>query len=167
MGSLNLNGPVLASKVLCDKDVVAENVKITLPEVTFQTVEFQAMGTMELPIPLTDALEAGVTHIGFDKGYYKMLGLKSQTFEYRFVQNVTKPSGEQKPQGCKAFIKGVAKNIPGGDLEIGSSFEGAITIAVTRYQLYVDGKEVILIDKLKGICKINGKDYAKEINSLL
>ena len=167
MGSLNKNGPILASKVLCDKAVVAEDVKFTLPEVTFQTVEFQAMGTMELPIPLTDALEAGITSIGFDKGFYKMLGLESKTFEFRYVQNVVKPSGEQVKVGCKAFIKGVAKNIPGGDLEIGSSFEGAITIAVTRYQLYVDGKEVVLIDKLKGINKINGKDYAKEINSLL
>lgn len=167
MTSLNLNGPMLASKVLCDKDVVAENVKFTLPEVTFQTVEFQAMGTMELPIPLTDALEAGITSIGFDKGFYKMLGLTNKTFEFRFVQNVTKPSGEQQKIGCKAFIKGIAKNIPGGDLEIGSAFEGAITIAVTRYQLYVDGKEVHKIDKLKGDLVINGKDYAKEITSLL
>ena len=74
---------------------------------------------------------------------------------------------KQKNIGCKAFIKGIAKGIPGGDLEIGSSFEGAITIAVLRYQLYVDGKEVVLIDKLKGILKINGKDYAKNIKSLI
>ena len=167
MGSLNLNGPALASKVLCDKVVVAEDVKFTLPEITFQTVEFQAMGAMELPIALTDAMEAGITSIGFDKGFYKMLGLESKTFEFRFVQNVTKPSGEQKKVGCKAFIKGIAKGIPGGDIEIGSAFEGAITIAVTRYQLYVDGKETVLIDKLKNILKINGKDYAKEIKSLI
>ena len=31
----------------------------------------------------------------------------------------------------------------------------------------VDGKEVVLIDKLKGILKINGKDYAKSIKSLI
>ncbi len=167
MANLKLNGPMLASKVLCDKDVVAENVKFTLPEITFQTVEFQAMGTLEVPIPLTDALEAGVTHIGFDKGFYKMLGLESKTFEFRFVQNVTKKSGEQEKIACKAFIKGIAKNIPGGDLEIGSSYEGAITIAVTRYQLFVDGEEVHKIDKLKGDLVINGKDYAKEIKSLI
>lgn len=167
MGNLKLNGPILASKVLCGNDVVAENVKFTLPEVTFQTAEFQAMGTMELPIPLTDAMEAGVTHIGFDKGFYKMLGLESKTYEFRWVENDTKKSGEQVKKGCKAFIKGIAKNIPGGDLEIGSTFEGAITIAVTRYQLYVDGKEVHKIDKLKGDLVINGKDYTKEINSLI
>ena len=69
MGSLNLNGPILASKVLCDKVVVAEDVKFTLPEATLQTVEHQALGKIELPIPLTDALEAGITSIGFDKSF--------------------------------------------------------------------------------------------------
>ena len=165
--SLNLKGPILATKVLCGKDVVAEDVKFTLPEVTFQTVEHQALGKMDLPLPLTDAMEAGITAIGFDKGFYKMLGLESNTFEFRFVQNETKKSGEQKKIACKAFIKGIAKGIPGGDLEIGSSFEGAITLAVTRYQLYVDGKEVHKIDKLKGDLVINGKNYAKEIKSLI
>lgn len=165
--SLNLKGPFLATKVLCDKQVVAEDVKFTLPEVTYQTVEHQALGKIEIPIPLTDAMEAGITYIGFDKGLFKMLGLESKTFEFRYVQNETKKSGEQINKGCKAFIKGVAKGLPGGDLEIGSSFEGAITIAVMRYQLYVDGKEVVLIDKLKGILRINGKDYAKSIKSLI
>ena len=167
MASLNKKGPILASKVLCDKEVVAEDVKFTLPEVTFLTTEFSALGTIELPIALTEALEAGITYIGTDKGLYKMLGLESKTFEFRYVQNEVKKSGEQVNKGCKAFIKGIAKSIPGGDLEIGSTFEGSIPIAVTRYQLYVDGKETVLIDKLKGILRINGKDYAKEISSLI
>ena len=167
MASLNKKGPILASKVLCDKEVVAEDVKFTLPEVTFLTTEFSALGTIELPIALTEALEAGITYIGTDKGLYKMLGLESKTFEFRYVQNEIKKSGEQVNKGCKAFIKGIAKSIPGGDLEIGSTFEGSIPIAVTRYQLYVDGKETVLIDKLKGILRINGKDYAKEISSLI
>lgn len=168
MGNLTLNGPVLATKVLCDSDVVAENVKVTLPEVTFQTVEFKALGNMDLPIPLTDALEATVTSVGFDNGFYKMMQLKNQTFEFRFVQNVTnKSTGEVVAKGCKAFIKGVAKNIPGGDIDSGATFEGNISIAVNRYQLYVDGKEVVLVDKLKDILKINGTDYAEQFKNLL
>ena len=167
MGNINFKGPILASKVLCGKEEVAENVTITLPEVTFQTVEFQAMGALELPIPLTDALEAGITSIGFNKGLYGMLGLETNSFEFRFVQNETEKSGEQKKIGCKAFIQGIAKGIPGGDLAIGESFEGAITIAVTRYQLYIDGEEVVLIDKLKNILKIKGKDHTEEINNLI
>ncbi len=167
MANLSIKGPALATKVLCGKDVVAEDVKFSLPEVTFQTVEVQALGKMDLPLPLTDAMEATITSIGFDKGFYKMLGLESRTFEFRFVQNETQKDGTQKRKACKAFIKGVAKVIPGGDIEICSSFEGSIPIAVTRYQLYVDGKEVHKIDKLKGDLVINGKNYAKELKSLI
>lgn len=165
--SLNLKGPFLATKVLCGNKVVAEDVKFTLPEVAFQTVEHQALGKIEIPVPLTDAMEAGITYIGEDKGLYKMLALENQTFEFRYVQHETKKSGEQKNIACKAFIKGIAKNIPGGDVEVGSSIEEPITIAVLRYQKYVDGEETVLVDKLKGILKINGKDYAKEIKSLI
>ena len=70
-------------------------------------------------------------------------------------------------KGYKAFLKGLTSNIPGGGVEPGSSWSGDVTFEVTRYQLYADGVEKILIDKIKGICKINGKDYAKEIQSLL
>mgnify|MGYP003303604646 CR=1 FL=1 len=47
------------------------------------------------------------------------------------------------------------------------NYEGAIPIAVTRYQLYIDGEEKILVDKLKGQVKVDGVDYAKDIKNLL
>lgn len=160
-------GPTLKNKVLIEGVTVAEDVKITLPEVTFQTAEIRAMGTLNLPICLTDHLEAGVTYIGCDKGFYRALGLKKTKFEYRWVENKLLNSGEQKQFACKAFITGVAQNVPGGDIEPGTAFEGNITIAVQRYQKYVEGQETVLIDKLNGICRINGKDYAQEINNLI
>lgn len=165
--ALTFNGPILASKVLVNGEEVAENVTITLPEVNFQTVEFKALGSMELPVPLTDALQATINSVGLDKGLFKAMKLENQTYEFRFVQNVTKKSGEQFSMGCKAFLKAIPQNLPGGDLEVGSNFEGAINLAVTRYQLYVDGSEKILIDKLKNILKINGHDYAQRVTSLI
>lgn len=68
--------------------------------------------------------------------------LANQTVEFRFVQNETQNTGVSTAKGCKAFLKAVAKNIPGGNLEVGSNFEGAINLTVTRYQLYVDGTEL-------------------------
>lgn len=165
--SINFNGPVLATKVLVENVEVARDVTISLPEVNFQTVEFKAMGTLELPVALTDNLEATITSIGIDKGIFKAMQLANQTVEFRFVQNETQNTGVSTAKGCKAFLKAVAKNIPGGNLEVGSNFEGAINLTVTRYQLYVDGKEVVLIDKLKNILKINGTDYASSINNLI
>ena len=35
---------------------------------------------------------------------------------------------------------------------------------VTRYALYADGEEICLIDRLAGIVRIMGKDYAQDLH---
>jgi len=165
--TLDKMGAVLATKVLCDNVVVAEDVVITLPDVDFVTSEVKALGTLNVPTPLTNPLEPAITSVGIDNGLFNMLGLGSKTYEFRFVKNVLTTSGDTEVQGYKAFIKGIPFNIPGGSVEPGASWSGDVKISATRYQLFVDGVEKILIDKLKNTCKINGTDYAKEMNSLL
>lgn len=160
-------GPTVKTKVLIDGDVVAENVTIGLPDVSFQTAEVNAMGTMNVPIALTDNIEATIHQIGFDKGFYKALGLKKTKFECRWVENTITNEGEQKKFACKAFFTATATNIPGGDVAPGTSFDNAINLSVMRYQKYVDGQETVLIDKMNEICRLNGVDYAKEINDLV
>ena len=167
MASLDKMGAVLATKVLCDNIVVAEDVVVTLPDVEFITAEVKALGTFNVPTPLTNPLEPAITAVGIDKGLFSMLGLSSKTFAFRFVQNVLNTSGDTEVQGCKAFIKGIPTKIPGGSVEPGASWSGDVTISATRYQLFVDGTEKILIDKLKNICKVDGVDYAKDMKSLL
>ncbi|MBE7708906.1 MAG: protoporphyrinogen oxidase [Cyanobacteria bacterium SIG32] len=165
--TLDKMGAVLATKVLCDNDVVAEDVSITLPDINFVTSEVNGLGKINIPTCLTEALQSTITSVGMDRGFFNMLGLSSKTFEYRFVKSSLDTSGDTGVKGYKAFLKGLTSNIPGGGVEPGSSWSGDVTFEVTRYQLYADGVEKILIDKIKGICKINGKDYAKEIQSLL
>ena len=76
--------------------------------------------------------------------------------------------GEGKVVGCKAFLRGVPKvAVPSIEVETGSEIELEIPFSISRYQLFVDGKEIILVDKLAGICRINGTDYAEQVNSLL
>ena len=65
--------------------------------------------------------------------------------------------------GCKAFITGVPKGVPAVEGEVGSGSEHEIALAVYRYQLYVNGEELLCVDKLNSICRINGKDYFSEI----
>ena len=164
---MNKYGPTVKTKVLIDGNVVAEDVTITLPDVAFQTAEINAMGKMNVPVALTDNIETTIHQIGFDKGFYKALGLKSTKFECRWVENKLKNDGNQKKFACKAFFTATATNIPGGDIAPGESFDNAINLSVYRYRKVVDGEETVLIDKLNGICKMNGVDYAKEINSLI
>lgn len=167
MGSLDKIGTVLATKVLCDNITVAEDVVITLPDIKFVTSEIKAMGTLNVPTPLTNPIEPTITSVGMDNGLYNMLGLSSKTFEFRFVKNVLNTSGDIEVKGYKVFIKGIPFNVPGGSVEPGASWSGDVKISATRYQVFVDGVEKVLIDKLKNTCKINGVDYAKDMKSLI
>ena len=48
-----------------------------------------------------------------------------------------------------------------------SQSENELGYAVSRYQLFVDGTEYWLIDQLNQILRVGGKDYYKQIRSLL
>lgn len=165
---VNVNGPVVADTVYYGDTLVARDVSVTLPEVAPQTADLVAMGTLSMPIwQLIDHMEAAITKIGIDMGLRSLITPAMKMFEFRWVQTVTDADGVTKNVGCKAFIKGIPNKIPGIGLEVGSVSENEVTIAVTRYLLNVDGKEMFLIDRLAGIVRVNGTDYAASIVSML
>lgn len=165
---LPIKGAVLASTVYKDGVLVAKDVTLALPSVTYRTAEHNAMGTLELPmLAQIEAMEASVTKKGYDEGLANLAAPEAANLEFRFVQDVIDADNVSKPEGCKAFMRVVPKTLPGSDLEPGSVGDTQITFAVSRYQLFVGGVEVCLIDQLKGIQRIDGKDYAKSVNSLL
>lgn len=164
---VNICGPVVADTVYSSGQLAARDVAITLPEVAPLTADLAAMGTFTMPIwQLIDHMEAAVTKIGVDLGLRSMIKPDMKPLESRWVQTVTDANGNTKNVGCKAFLKGIPANLPEVGLEIGSASEHEVRIALTRYNLFVDGQEMWLIDRLAGIVRIAGKDYAN-ISSLL
>ena len=165
---VNICGPVVADTTYCDGDLVARDVSISLPEVAAMTADLQAMGTFTLPIwQLLDNMEASVTKIGVDLGLRALIKPDMTPLEFRWVQTVTDANGSTRNVGCKAFIRGIPNKIPGISLEVGSASESEVTITVTRYNLFVDGQEMFLIDRLAGKVRIAGKDYAEDMGSML
>ncbi len=165
---VNICGPVVADTVYSDGVLVARDVSITLPEVTPQTADVSAMGTMSLPIwQLLDNMEASITKIGVDNGLGKLLMADIKPIEVRWAQTVTDANGATKNVGCKAFLRGTPNKIPGVGLELASPSENEVTLMVTRYALYADGEEICLIDRLAGIVRIMNKDYAQDLTTML
>lgn len=164
---MELNGSIISDTVYVDNKLVAKDVTISLPAVNLKKTTLQGMGDLDLPIPLTEALEASVKKIGIDMGLRKVLTPEPHTLECRFVQSVTSEDGKTRMIGCKAFMRVVPNGIPALEVAPGNNLESDIAMSCTRYQLYVDGVEQFLIDKLNSILRIDGKDYAKGINKLL
>lgn len=164
----DLQGAVLAATVYSDGTLAARNATVTLPEVTNTTAELRAGGTIELPITgNVDAMEMTVTMGAPDAGFGSLCSPSSHEVEVRWVQDKVDIEGKVTQVGYKAFVRAYAKTIPGVSLEVGSVSENEITLGLTRYQLYADGEEVFCIDQLNSIYRVNGTDYAAQINALL
>ena len=159
---------VIADKMLVNKAVAAEDVTFELPELALQTADIAAMGTLSLPlVGLLDDMTMTVTRVGVDKGYANTIKLEKLEIEFRWVQDVVAANGTVSHKGCKAFLNCIPQSIPGVSVEIGSASEMQNSYTVTRYQLMYDGAEILLVDRLNQILKINGKDYMADIKKLL
>lgn len=162
-----INGPVVADTVYADGKLIAKDVSLTLPAVTFMTADVNAMGTMTIPIPqMIEHMELTITKIGVDMGLSSAIK-GNVPIEVRWVQNVLDANGNNNVVGCKAFLRCMSAGIPEMELTTGEPGENELGYGVTRYQMFQDGKEAWTIDRLAGICKIFGVDYMGNISSML
>ena len=165
---LDIKGPVVADSVYADGTLVAKDTAFTLPGIEFVTADVQAMGNLAVPlIGLLENMELAITKVGLDKGYSRMNRLEKQNFEFRWVQNVVKSDGSSSVEGCKAFVRTMPSAISEIGVEVGGSSEQENTYNVTRIQIYVAGEEILCVDRLNQILKVNGKDYMTQIKNLL
>lgn len=165
---LDLKGPVVADTVYADNKLVAKDVAFTLPGVEFITADVQAMGNMTVPlVGLLENMELSITKIGIDMGLSRLNRLQKQNLEFRWVQNVVKSDGSQGVEGCKAFVRTLPGSIPETGVEVGSATEAENTFNVTRQQVYANGYEMMCVDRLSQILRVDGKDYMSQINNLL
>lgn len=168
MPFVDICGAIVADTTYVNNVLAAKDVEATLPEMAPVAAEVQAMGTMSLHIwQLIENMELAITKIGVDKGLRSMITPETQSLEMRFVQNMTDANGITKQKGCKAFFKCVPTKIPGIAVTVGEASSNELTFTVMRYQLFVDGEELFLVDRLAGIVRVAGTDYTKTMNSLL
>ena len=165
---LDIKGPVVADTVYTGGTLVAKDTTFTLPGIEFITADVQAMGNMSVPlIGLLENMELSITKVGIDVGLSRMNRLEKQEFEFRWVQNVVSSDGSTKVEGCKAFVRTMPGSFPETGVEVGSAPEHENTYNVTRMQVYANGVEIMCVDRLSQVLRINGKDYMKEISNLL
>jgi P2 family phage contractile tail tube protein len=167
--SINLSGPIVGARTYIngpDKPD-ARDVTFTLPNVDFIEAEYKAGGKISLATSLIEAMESSITHVGLNESLPKFTALEAKDIEHRFAQDVLQIDGTKKTVGGKVFLRCSPKNIPGGALEMGTTWEGELKFGVTSYQLFVGGVEFYNINPLNGKLVIGGVDYMEKINSLL
>lgn len=163
-----VTGAVIGTTAYFDGKLVARDAGLTLPEVAPMTATLQMMGEVEIPIwQLIQNLQASISKVGVDILAKTMIGPDLKPIEFRWVQMVQKLDGSSAEVGCKAFMNGFPASIPGYGIEVGSPSENDHPFNLIRYRLVIDGQEIVLIDRIAGKVVINGKDYTKNMNSML
>ena len=164
---VNICGPVVADTAYSDGRLVARDTNLTLPEVVPMTADLAMMGTFSMPVwQLIEHMEAQISKIGVDKGLRSILTPGMKALEFRWVQTVTDVNGSTREMGCKAFLKGMIANLPEIAPEVGSATEHPCKIALVRYNLFADGQEMWLVDRLAGRVRIAGRELS-DMSSML
>ena len=156
---------VVADKLLCGDQVIADYIKCTLPEIKWKTSTFTGGGIAgDIEVPLQGLAEAMNTQVDVralgseNLGLLMSPGLKN--LEYRFNRNMVLDSGKVITAGTRIYLTGMSTGMTGGNIERGATMEGNVTFSVTRFRWVEDGQELFLIDQLNQIYKVNGKDHS-------
>lgn len=143
-------------------DFIAKAEEVDLPKIKFKFADTKALGLYgdsELPTGL-DKMEA---RIKFNSAYPEFIKLAADPFTTRTVivrapVQIWTQQGVTKTAPLKAELKGFFKEWDSGKFKKADSTEAEATLSVIYYKLEVDFKEVVEIDTINNIYKVDGKD---------
>ncbi|UNK59740.1 phage major tail tube protein [Buttiauxella ferragutiae] len=148
---------------------VANASEYTPPALGITEAEFRA-GHMDMPLVLDDGMEAmsvTIKLVGADERILSLFGFQSggnPRFVVRegYVSGKSKNLLEDKMEGLITRYESDART------ETDRAKSGVtITLRPSLYSRTIDGKEVIYIDAINGVRRINGVDQFKEITDFV
>ena len=153
-------GIVEGCTVYANKEIVARDENVTLPEVNRSTYTQKLPGgEQDMPSSKIEDMETTISKNGLNKNATKYVN--ADNIEVRWAQNETASDGTVSKIGYKAFMLTRPITLaPGASIEAGSGTENDIKKKVLSYQLYRNGEELVNINKITGTVKIDGVDYS-------
>ncbi|MDG6881062.1 phage major tail tube protein [Phocoenobacter uteri] len=135
-----------------------------LPKLSSKLEDYRAGGMFtEVGINLgIEKLELTHKYAGVDEHFYTGFAEAEISKEMiRFAGSYERDdTGEVTP--VEVLMRGRHQEIDGGNSKVGEIGETTIKSALTYYKLTMGGKEIIEIDTLNTILKVNGKDVYKK-----
>ncbi|WP_297889757.1 phage major tail tube protein [Sulfurihydrogenibium sp.] len=152
-------------------DFIAKAEEVELPKLKFTFADTKALGlygASELPTGI-DKMEA---KIRFNSTYPDFLSIASDPFTSRTVivrapYQVWTQQGVAKTSSLKAEIRGFFKEFDSGKFKRGDSAESEATLSVLYFKLEIDGQEIVEVDTLNNIYKVNGQDKLQDYRTAI
>lgn len=144
---------------------------VTLPEVNMKTSTISGAGINgEIDSPNIGQFEAMEQEIQFSTLYSSAVDMLSPmstvNLTLRAAQQVYDKTGGYTFKGLRVVEMGSVKSFNPGKVEKGEGMEATVKLELTYLMVEVDGKQLVEIDKLNGVYKVNGKDMLAAIKNL-
>lgn len=158
-------------RLIDNKKVVEDVTQVVLPTFEHPTTSIQNVSgmVMDIDMPNTTRLNAAEFSVAHNNGANcdKLQSPDKHVMEFRTVRQKYVTSGATiKHESVKYLLTGQHKSTEKGTIETGNPWGSTEKYALIRYEEIVDGKQTMLVD-IAGTYKVNGKDYASDVQSLL
>lgn len=169
---MKISGDVIANKIRINDSEIEDVISIELPEVTNGTYEVKGagvMGTIDMPsFSKIEGLSLTVEYRSSTENNINLLSPTVHEVKIAFVKDVVGDDGVFSADGNKVFAQVRTKSHKMGTISNGENMSASATFEVLSYKM-VDGhgKELINIDKIKYIYRINGVDYAEQTRNYI
>ena len=166
-----ISGSIIAHKFFDNGVDIDDNVSCQLPTIENGSTEVKGAGILgALDLPSSAQLNSMIfsaVQRSINKGSISIASPGKHNIELRFVKDAMTGDGQSVPQGTKIFVTGIFKKFDPGKVETNATMDGSIDYEVLRYRIVIDGEEVLLIDKINYIYKVNGIDYMSNVKAAL
>lgn len=78
-------------------------------------------------------------------------------------QSTVKLTRAKTYENMKVVVGGTMKSMKVGTVKIGGQMGSSVTLSVTYLVISVNGKEVLALDKINEVYRVNGKDQLEKI----
>lgn len=145
---------------------------VELPEIEFlseTTSGAGVAGEVESPVlGQTKSLTLKLKWRAFNNSSASFLSPRSHLLDLRgSIQRFDAAAGTYEPQAMKVVVRGTPKKGSLGKLEMGKPMDNESELEVTYLKVWLGGTEVLEIDKLNYIYKVDGTDYLASVRANL
>lgn len=145
---------------------------VSLPPVKMKTSTVSGVGVNgELDSPTIGQFESMEQEIQFNTLYSSAMDalspLTNVNLTLRAAQQVYDKTGGYAFKGLRVVEMGRVKSFEPGKVEKGEAMEAKVILELTYLMIEVDGNQLLEVDKLNGVYKVNGEDMLAGVKSLI
>lgn len=168
MAVFNKKVAVIANLLKRNGKAIAKDVSVEFTLPAFARGEMQNSGTDETPLLMFDGvMEAKITGKGIDKSIVDIGAPVTAKYKLVECQQINLVEGSPAVEQVEYVFKGKGAGPMSHSSSVGEGSDAEYTVVLSRYEEYLNGEEMVLIDRDAGICRIGGIDYFAAKNAML